>query len=289
MGRLIKAEFRKILTTKLWWALMIPTVLLALGWALGSGWLATQFVDALGGPEFRELQQIVGVDSSEWILSVFAMARSINIATIFPLIFGGLAISSEISNKTITTTFLTAQNRTAALTAKMITYIAWGAIYGLAIVISVSIGVFLTTDADRLPGAGAWLAMAAVGVLASILMTMFGIGIGALVRSVPGTVVLLVLYFLILENGAHLLLSGQQPDLIGFLPNGSINGLTGSVAADIFLSAASAVPDEVDFIARSMAGALGAQAWHLSGLIFLGWAALAFGGGWLVTQKRDIT
>jgi hypothetical protein len=191
-------------------------VLLALGWALGSGWLATQFVDALGGPEFRELQQIVGVDSSEWILSVFAMARSINIATIFPLIFGGLAISSEISNKTITTTFLTAQNRTAALTAKMITYIAWGAIYGLAIVISVSIGVFLTTDADRLPGAGAWLAMAAVGVLASILMTMFGIGIGALVRSVPGTVVLLVLYFLILENGAHLLLSGQQPDLIAF-------------------------------------------------------------------------
>ena len=39
MSNLIKAELRKILTTKMWWALLIPAVALALGWA----WLSALF------------------------------------------------------------------------------------------------------------------------------------------------------------------------------------------------------------------------------------------------------
>ena len=48
MGMLINAEFRKILTTKLWWALMIPAFLLAFGWAWGTSALTTELIsDAL--------------------------------------------------------------------------------------------------------------------------------------------------------------------------------------------------------------------------------------------------
>ena len=290
LGNLIKAEFRKTTTTGLWWGLMIPTVLLALGWALGTGAIGKGVMDVVNGSDAEQLTELLGIDPSQWQVSVFGMARSINIATVFPMIFGGLAISNEINRRTITTTFLTAPNRVAAMSAKMIVYIVWGAIYGIAIVASVSIGIAITSDAGALPDAGGWLALAGVGVLSSILMTMFGVGVGALMTSVVGTTVVLILYMLIIENGLQLVLSTQSlPEIIGFLPNGSVNGITGSVATDLFLQTAGVVPDELVELLRGVAGALGAFDWWLSSLVFLIWTALFFLGGWAATQRKDIT
>lgn len=291
MGQLIKAEFRKIWTTSLWWALMIPTVAVAFGWALVTGLLGDAFLDLFTTTEGAELERIMGFDSGQWKLSYFAFARSIDIATVFPLIFGGLAIASESSNKTLTTTFLTAPNRTMALAAKAIVYVAWGAIFGAAISLSVTLGLMASTGFDfaRLPTAGGWLAMFAIGVLATVLMTLFGVGVGALVRNVAGTVTLLTLYFLIIENIVQVLLGFQYPPMMGFLPNGSVNGITGSLAADLFFTGIDTVPSYAVDTARALAGAFGAQPWWLSSLVFIGWAGVVFGGGWAMTQKRDIT
>ncbi|MFE9745213.1 hypothetical protein ACFYOT_09935 [Saccharothrix saharensis] len=290
MGNLIKSEFRKTTTTGLWWGLMIPTVLLAFGWALGTGAIFKSVSDFMGSSDAEDLAAILNVDPSQWQMSVFGIARSINVATIFPMIFGGLAIANEINRKTITTTFLTAPNRVSSLAAKMIVYILWGAIFGVAIVASVSIGIALTSDSSMLPDAGGWLALAGVGVLSSILMTMFGVGVGALMTSVVGTTVVLLLYMLIVENGIQLVLASQGvPEIIGFLPNGAVNGLTGSVASSLFLANAGVVPEDLVEGLRAIAGALGAFDWWLSGLIFLVWTALFFLGGWAATQRKDIT
>ena len=290
MGNLIKAEFRKTTTTGLWWGLMIPTVLLAFGWALGTGAIFKTVSDFMNSSDAEELATLLNVDPSQWQMSVFGIARSINVATIFPMIFGGLAIANEINRKTITTTFLTSPNRVSALAAKMIVYILWGAIFGVAIVASVSIGIALTSNSGSLPDAGGWLALAGVGILSSILMTMFGVGVGALMTSVVGTTVVLLLYMLIVENGLQLVLASQGlPEIIGFLPNGAVNGLTGSVASSLFLSNAGVVPEDMVDALRAFAGALGAFDWWLSGLIFLAWSALFFLGGWAATQRKDIT
>lgn len=287
---LVKAEFRKTTTTGLWWGIMIPTVLIALGWALGTGAIGKSLMDVLNSSDTQDLAEILGIDSSQWQVSVFGMARSINVATVFPMIFGGLAISNEISRRTITTTFLTAPNRVAALSAKLLVYLAWGAIFGVAIVASVSVGIVFTSDSSSLPDATGWIAMAGVGILSSILMTMFGVGVGALMTSPIATTIVLILYMLILENGIQLVLAAQGvPSVIGFLPNGSVNGLTGSVAANLFLSTAGVVPDELAEVIRGIAGALGAFDWWLSGLIFLVWTAIFFLGGWAATQRKDIT
>ncbi|GAB2982519.1 ABC-2 transporter permease [Saccharothrix stipae] len=290
MGNLIKSEFRKTTTTGLWWGLMIPTVLLAFGWALGTGAIFKTVTDFMSSSEAEELTTLLGVDASQWQMSVFGIARSINVATIFPMIFGGLAIANEINRKTITTTFLTAPNRVSALTAKMIVYVLWGAIFGIVIVASVSIGIAITSDSGSLPDAGGWLALAGVGVLSSILMTMFGVGVGALMTSVVGTTVVLLLYMLIVENGIQLVLASQGlPEIIGFLPNGAVNGLTGSVASSLFVANAGVVPEDLVEGLRAIGGALGAFDWWLSGLIFLVWTALFFLGGWAATQRKDIT
>src|ERR1700742_4676102 len=106
MSRLIKAEFRKILTTKMWWALLIPAVALALGWA----WLsAIAFTDV--ATDIEDALDLAGVNDAELSLSSLALTRAMNFATLFPMTFGALALASEINRRTITTSFLTAPNR----------------------------------------------------------------------------------------------------------------------------------------------------------------------------------
>ena len=76
-------------------------------------------------------------------------ARSINLATLFPLVFGALAISGEVGRRTITTTFLTAPSRMQSMLAKMLVYALWGALYGLAIMASLAVGVLIVSDAGQ--------------------------------------------------------------------------------------------------------------------------------------------
>jgi ABC-2 type transport system permease protein len=287
---LIKAEFRKTTTTNLWWGLLIPTVLLAAGWAAVTGALGNAFTDAITEGTTAQVVSALGVDGERLQVALFGMARSINVATIFPMIFGGLAVSNEISRRTITTTFLTAPTRGSALTAKLVVYLTWGAIFGVAIGAAVSLGTVLTANPGLLPGPGGWLALCGVGVLLSILMTMLGVGVGALLGNVVATTTVLIFYMLVIENGIALLLAVREvPGIIGFLPNGSADGITGSVASAVFLAAAGPVPDEIVEGARVLSGAMGAFDWWLSALIFLGWVAVFFGGSWALLQRRDIT
>lgn len=291
MGNLVQAELRKTTTTGLWWGLLIPTVLVALGGGLLSGLIGQWFVDITSNADAEQLSEVLGVTPDQWKFSLFGIARSINLATLFPLIFGALAVSSEIARRTITTTFLTAPSRMHAMLAKMLVYALWGAIYGLAIMGFVALGVVFTSDAGQLPDAGGWAMLTLVCVLSSILMTMFGIGLGALIPNVGGVVVLLIMYFVVVENALllGLRIAGAPETVVGLLPNGSVNGLTGSVVVDLFLAKAGVVPEEAITFLRMFAGAGGAQAWWLSGLIFLGWVAVVFGGGWALTQRKDIT
>ncbi|GGU62923.1 ABC transporter permease subunit [Lentzea flava] len=290
MGNLVQAELRKTTTTGLWWGLLIPTAVLALGWGLATGLFGKFFVDFASTSDLEEVSDFLGVTPDQWKVTLFGMARAINISTIFPMVFGAMAISGEINRRTITTTFLTAPSRMHAMLAKMLVYVLWGAIYGLAIMLFLGIGVVLTSSSGQLPDAGGWAMLALACVLSSILMTMFGVGVGALIPNVAGTIVLLLLYFLVIENVLHFVLAYLEvPTVIGFLPNGSINGLTGSVAVDLFLSSAGVVPPEVEDVLRAIAGAGGALDWWWSGLVFLGWAGVVFAGGWAVTQSKDIT
>jgi ABC-2 type transport system permease protein len=291
MGNLVQAELRKTTTTGLWWGLLIPTVLVALGGGLLSGLIGQAFVDLSSTSDAEQLSDALGVTPDQWKFSLLGISRSINLATMFPMIFGALAISGEISRRTITTTFLTAPSRVHAMLAKMLVYALWGAVYGLAIMGFVALGLVLTSDAGQLPDTGGWVMLTLACVISSILMTMFGIAVGALIPNVAGAVVLLIMYFLVIENALQigLRVSGTPETVVGFLPNGAVDGLTGSVVVDIFLGKAGVVPEEAVTVLRMFAGAGGAQTWWLSGLIFFGWVAVVFGGSWALISRKDIT
>jgi ABC-2 type transport system permease protein len=298
MGRLIKAEFRKILTTRLWWALLIPAVLLAAGWAWGASALITGIIDDASDDEvIRELG--ITIDQLSW--SSIALTRAMNIATVFPMIFGALAIASEINRKTITTSFLTAPTRSSVLGAKAITYVLWGLIYGAIVAGAASLGVLIGSNNRYVPEAGDWILILMSGVIACMLWTLLGMGVGALLGSPVGTLVILLIYALIVGPLGELILTGvtEGSHIAGFMPNGSANGLTGSTATALLFDQAQQLAggrlisaetkDDFEQVFRAFTGAPGAFALWISGLIFLAWTMLFFITGLMRNQRRDIT
>ncbi|WP_236789185.1 ABC transporter permease [Amycolatopsis sp. GM8] len=294
MGRLLVAEFRKTFTTKLWWALMIPAVLLAFGFALGWGAFANEIGDVLTSSETQIIAQALGIQTGNLPMGLLAIGHGINIGLTFAVIFGVFALAGEYRSKTITTTFLTAPNRVSVLTAKMLTYAVWGAIYGLAVAAVSSLGIAITVDGSRLPTSGQWLGVIGASVLAGVLSTLFGIGVGAVWNSVVGSVVTLVIYLLIIENVLVLLFYGLwRVDWLGaVLPNGTMNGIVGAIGAQAFGAAGVKLPGldaETQWSLQYIAGAPGALSWWASALVFFAWTAVFFAGGWAVNQRRDIT
>ncbi|MFC4000483.1 ABC transporter permease subunit [Prauserella oleivorans] len=295
MGNLVKAEFRKTLTTKSWWGLMIPAVLFAFLFALGWGAVTNDVNDFFGSSEAEEFAAATGVQLVELPVGLLALAHGANIGMMFPVIFGVFALAGEYSKKTITTTFLTAPNRGSALTAKMLTYMVWGAIYGLVIVGASSLGTVLTVDSRGLPTASQWLGVLGAGVLATILATLFGIGVGAVWNSVVGATITLTIWMLVVENVLVFVAFGWWGVtwLGGVLPNGTLNGVVGAIGAEAFGAAGLSVPgaldDDLQWLLQYAAGAPGAFSWWAAALIFLAWTMLFFVGGWAANQRRDIT
>jgi len=301
MGRLIKAEFRKILTTKMWWALLIPSVALAIGWAWLGG-LAFSDIAAGVGDALDDANVDIDLGTMSW--ASLALTRAMNFATLFPMVFGALAVASEINRRTITTSFLTAPTRASVLSAKAVVYVLWGLVYGVVVAIGATIGTAIGADAEVLPETGDWILILLSGVVACVLWTLLGMGMGALLGSPVAALLVLLLYAGLVGPVMELILTPatNYSHLAGFLPNGSANGLTGSTASDLLLREAQdlvsaggggIIPqDAVDGFnqfTRFAAGAPGAFSLWISGLIFLGWTAIFFGFGIYRNQTRDIT
>ncbi|MEU0469397.1 ABC transporter permease [Amycolatopsis sp. NPDC006131] len=293
MGRLIKAEFRKTLSLNTWWILIIPLVLVAFWMSFAWGKITNDFADWIGSGTARIIAEQAGVSADALPVGLLSIAHGVNIAQLVPAIFGVFALAGEYNSKTITTTFLTAPNRVSALTAKMITYILWGALYGLLSFAVSALATAITVDGDRLPTGGQWLAAFGATVLAYILVTLFGIGFGAVLNKVVLAVILLIGYFLIVENVLVIAMWNTTDVLGAILPNSTANGIVGGVAAEAFGIDSINLPGGVEHWDKLglqlSAGAPGLISWWAAALVFLAWTLVFFVGGWASNQRRDIT
>jgi ABC-2 type transport system permease protein len=293
MGGLIKAEFRKTLSLKTWWVLIIPLVLVSFWLSFVWGRITNNFADFIGTGTAGQIADQVGLDPGQFPVGLLSIAHGVNIAQLIPAIFGVFALAGEYRSKTITTTFLTAPNRLAALSAKMITYIVWGALYG-ALSFGVSaLATVMTVNGERLPDGPQWLAALGGTVLAYILVILFGVGVGAVLNNVVLAVILLIGYLLIVENVLVIVLWNNTTVLGAILPNGAANGIVGGIAASAFginsLNIPGGVEDWDKFGLQLAAGAPGVISWWASALVFLAWTLVFFVGGWASNQRRDIT
>lgn len=282
MGGLVRAEFRKIFTVNLWWALLIPVAVL--------GFFAGLVGTAVGTIE--QLQESAGQPVPVALLTV---SLSTNYSTIFAALFGTLAVASEHRNKSITTTYLTANPRGAVLGAKLIAYTAVGLGYGLVNVLFGSLGGLLGAGASGFGDIGSWFAVTGAGLLAMVLWTLLGVGFGALVTHSVVAVISLVAYKFVIEFVISTILLGSEiSGLVAFLPGSAGNGIVGNLAVPIFISdvagdRAPYVPVQVFEVLHFFFGGSYDHPWWLSVVTFVGYTMVFVAAGWLVSDRRDIT
>lgn len=282
MGGLVRSEFRKIITVNLWWALLIPIAVLS----FGAGWLGT----SVG--TINELEQQLGQPLPLGLLTV---SMATNFSTIFAAIFGALAMASEHRSKSITTTYLTGNPRGAVLGAKLIVYTNVGLLYGLVNVLLSSLGGLIGAGFDGFGNLMDWFTVGLSGLLAMVLWTLLGVGLGALITSSSVVIITLLTYKFVFEAiVSGILVGANLPDFGPYLPAAAGGGIIGNLAVPIFITATTngapiEIPEQVFELLHFFFGGSYGHPWWASLLTFMGYTGLIVAGGWLASRQRDIT
>jgi ABC-type transport system involved in multi-copper enzyme maturation permease subunit len=277
MGNAVKAEFRKIFSTKMWWALLIPAAAVSLLVNLGLA-LAVK-----GGEEVAGVSVPVPV-------ALISLGISFTFTAIFAAIFGAMAISGEFRHRTISTTYLTSASRGTVLTAKLVAYTGLGLIYGVVTLGCATIGAVAGDGSNALPSGGSWLLLSLVGIVVIALWTLLGVGVGGLISNQIAAVVVLLAYSLAGEAILGVVLSALKWTSVGFyLPRNAASDTVVEFSFDQFIKQAPGLSGAEINDVKTAFGALGAPSWGVSGLVFIAYAAAFTFLGWAISRRKDIT
>jgi len=179
-------------------------------------------------------------------------------------VLGVLGIGQEYRHNTIRVTFAAQPNRSVVLAAKSIVYGVFGLVIGvlsLALSFATASICFAVRDLSFevvvTPMIGA--------VLLCVLMTLFGFGLGAVMRQPAGAIPVFLIWPLIIEGIVSLILDSVDESLVRWLPFRSAQEL-------VNFTDASGIP----VFSRAV-----------SGLYFAGWTAAVVMIGWWLVERRD--
>ncbi|MEV0805945.1 ABC transporter permease [Micromonospora sp. NPDC050200] len=214
MRPLIKAEFRRLLATRMWAGLLIAGAL------LGGGLVGAM---TLVGPENFD-PPMPGLDTEAGIRSILGI---LGYTALVPAAIGTVAVTSEYRHRTAAVTFLFAPRRWQVLAAKLITYGVAGLAYGIVLAGSAAIAFFGVAAARGislgLPAGTVLALLARIGV-AMVAYLLIGVGMGALIRNQVVALSIVVGY---LYMGETLLMLIPGVNLLyPVLPGGATASLT---------------------------------------------------------------
>ena len=269
----LRAEFVKLFSTRLWWVLAL---ILFVYVAATAGILAGVFgglsdqVAAQGGNAPQ-------VPPGELHLIVYSVASTVGY--VFPVLLGALATTSEFRHQTLTPTFLASPRRGGVLTAKLIVMAIVGAGFGaVSLLASIGLGapILAATGNDAALGAeDTWLLVGRL-LLAMALWAVIGVGLGVLIPSQVAAIVVVLAFTQFVEPILRAAASvwDWTAEVGQFLPGAASDALVGS---SIFTSLA--------------AGPTAARMldWWQGGLVLLGIAVVAAAVGYLTSWRSDVT
>ena len=250
MIRLVRAEWTKLFTTRVWIGLLVGACVLAGGFAA----LLTGFagnpesgIPAIGTPQFEQL----------------ALAQATGSNVLF-LILGIIGMTQEYRHRTATPTFLTAPRRWRVVVAKLIAY-ALVAVPFAIVVLAVNYLVVAVYAGAR--GAAPSLTAANLEVLATsglalVIYALIGVGFGALLRNQVGAIVGGLVYLFVIEPVIRSIpaTSGAYK----WMPGGGLEAMTATFDGPDLLGA-----------------------WQ-GGLLLVGYGLLAALLGTLLAVRRDV-
>lgn len=212
MTRLVRAEWTKLFTTKVWLGLLLGSIVLVVGFSV----LFTAFA---GNPE----SGIPPVGSS--LYEELALSQGAN-ANILFLILGIIGMTQEYRHRTATPTFLATPRRGRVVVAKLLAYAAASAAFALVVVavnyVVVAIHAGARGAAPALDAENA--AVLGRSALALIIYAVIGVGIGALLKNQVGAIVGGLVYLFVIEPVIR-----SIPATAGaykWMPGGALEALT---------------------------------------------------------------
>jgi ABC-2 type transport system permease protein len=259
MIRLVRAEWTKLFTTKVWLGLLIGACVMAAGFAA----LLTTFagetqngapgLPPVGDPAFEQMAFAVASDTA-----------------ILFLILGIIGMTQEYRHRTATPTFLTSPRRWRVVVAKLVAYAI--AAVPLALVV-MGVAVLVVTVYAGARGAAPSFSDENLEVLARsglvlVIYAVIGVGIGALLRNQVGAIVGSLVYLFVVE--AIVASIGPIQGAFKWMPGGAVEALTATAGGAPSFQG----PDLLD-------------AWQ-GGLLLLGYGLVAALLGTLLAVRRDV-
>jgi ABC-2 type transport system permease protein len=255
----LRAELRKIVSTPLWWLLLICVGVLSVGSALVPARVST------GG-------SATGPVDPGTVRSVYHAGNTV--ARILAMVLGIAAVGAEYRYRTWTATYLASPRRLRVMAGKVVALLIVGLVYGVA---SVLAGVAVAAPYIHRRGGTllldrpeTWRSLA-LGVCSVALWAVLGLGIGLLVGNLRLALLVGVGTAFVLESVvsvAFFLLHWDRG--LDLLPSGATNSLLG-VTAPVLLAAPHLF------------------AWWQGGLVLAGWCLLPAALGVLSAVRRDVT
>jgi hypothetical protein len=221
-GRLARAEFRKLFTTKALPVSFAISIVLAIGSVIVDAMVAGKN----GAPR-------LGTDAS-----TYQMLKIGSVTCVVMLILGILAAGSEFRHRTIVPVLLATPHRARVFAVKVAVIAVLGATFS-ALVFGLGLGtIVLELSAHgihHLPAGAGVLYLGAV--IASTCFGMIGVALGALTRNTIGAIVAAIGWTLFAEE---LILQTVAPGIDKWLPTGAAIGLTNPPSPGHALSPAAA-------------------------------------------------
>ena len=264
MGRAIKAEVQKMLTTKLWWGMAIAV--------FACGALFALFLGLILGGDNPENSGIPTMNPREIATSTYT--GGVGFGYTLLMVIGIMTIGAEYRHKTITGTLLAFPRRPQMITAKVVALLAFGVFYGLVFLIgSVSVGftVLSARGLDAFPEPGALVRSLLLVLLVLGLWALIGLGLGVLIPNQVAAILTGVGIAFIVEPLLGLLISQVSfgETIAKFSPSYATNAVLGATS--------------------SGEGAQSLLNWWEGSLVLLAYAAVFVGIGTWLTNRRDVS
>lgn len=220
MTATVRSELRKLLSTRLWWILLLAM---------------TAYMMFLGAVLAFSLTTDTGsgrpMTGSEVIRTVYSLGTSLGYG--FPLVVGALVMTNEFRHQTITPTLLFQPRRTHVLAAKLTVATGVGVLFGLAGTAGAVAGgapVLAYRDIGLgLDQPAVWAVMA-FSVVALTIWAAAGVGLGTVLPNQVASIVVILGFTQFVEPVLRLGLGawGVTEEVAKFLPGAAAEAIAGS-------------------------------------------------------------
>ena len=263
MTGVLRAELRKILTTRLWWIMLICIFVLGGGYAALPATIAVLEARAAGtGSPF---------DDPGIVRSIYNGGNSLS--RILALVMGIASMGSEYRHHTLASTYLATPRRLKVLFGKAASLLIFGLLYGLT---SVGAGVLVSVPFVAVNGGSffldrpdTWRSLA-LGVCSIALWTMIGMGIGTLIKNMLVAMLVGISFAYLIEPVLSVIFFLNEWDLpLNLTPSGATNAMLGVTSPVLF-----AGPHPFD--------------WWQGALVLAGWCLAPAVIGVASTVRKDV-